>query len=69
MQGWKLILRGFEGRVKLVFPFLDPHLGYWYIIWKVNTKNRGLSLKAPFVHFASGVEDFMQSASSFFKKS
>ena len=28
MQGWKLILRGFEGRVKLVFPFIDPHLGY-----------------------------------------
>ena len=37
-------LRGFKGRVKLVFPLIDPDLGYWYIIWKVKITNRGLNL-------------------------
>ena len=27
------------------FFHVDLELGYWYIIWKVNTKNRGLILK------------------------
>ena len=45
MQEW---LRGFKGRVKLICPFIDPDLGYWYIIWKVNTTSRGLNLKNTF---------------------
>ena len=43
MEGGSSWLRGFNGRVKLVFPIIDPDLGYWYIIWKVNTTNRGLN--------------------------
>ena len=27
------------------FPFVDSDLGYWYITWKVNTRNRGMNLK------------------------
>ena len=30
------------------FTHVDPVLGYWHIIWKVNTRNRGLNLKNTF---------------------
>ena len=30
----------------LSFPYVDSELGYWYIIWKVNTRKRGMNLKS-----------------------
>ena len=41
-------LRVFKGWAKLVFPLIYPDLGYWYVIWKVNTTNRGLNSKITF---------------------
>ena len=37
--------RVFKGCVMFNFPHVDPKLGHSYIIWKVNTTNRGLNLK------------------------
>ena len=67
-KGGSYLLRCFKGRVKLVFPLIVPDLGYWYIIWKVNTTNRGLKLKNTFWTLCLWVWDFMLSLSSFFKK-
>ena len=44
-KGGSQWLRGFKDRVKLAFPLTNPDLGYGYIIWKVNTTNRGMNLK------------------------
>ena len=27
------------------FLYIDSHLGYWYIIWKVNIRNTGMNLR------------------------
>ena len=27
------------------FLYINSHLGYWYIIWKVNTRNSGMNLR------------------------
>ena len=48
MQGGMLMVKRFQMLSKLVFPLTDPDLDYWYIIWKVNTTNRGLNLKKTF---------------------
>ena len=45
MQGGKLMVKRFQRLSQVSFPLIDPDLGYWYIIWKVNTTNRGLNLK------------------------
>ena len=37
--------RVFKGCAMFSFPHVDPKLGHSYIIWKVNTRNRGLNLK------------------------
>ena len=39
------------------FPLIDPDVGYWYIIWKVNTtpEIRDWIWKTPSAHYASGV--------------
>ena len=41
------------------FPLIDPDLGYGYIIWKVNTTNRGMNLKNTCCALFSGAGDFM----------
>ena len=48
MQGGKLMVKRFQRSSQVSFPLIDPDLGYWYIIWKVNTTNRGLNLKNTF---------------------
>ena len=45
MQGGSWWLSGFKARIKLFFSLIDADLGYWCIIWKVNTTDRGLNLK------------------------
>ena len=49
------------------FPLIYPDVGYWYIIWKVNTKNRepGKTLSA---HYASGVGISCKDCLLFLKK-
>ena len=47
-----------------MFSFLYVHsdLGYWYIIWKVNTRNRGMNLRNTLcTKFASAGRNFMGS--------
>ena len=45
---WKAILTSLKNYGPNYGPLVDPDLGYWYIIWKVNTTNRGLNLKNAF---------------------
>ena len=54
-----------EVNSKEVSKVLSFYIGYRYIILKVNTRNRGLSLKTLFTQSASGAGDFMKSLSSF----
>ena len=65
MQGSKLMAKKFQ-RSSEVFPLIDSNLGYWYIILKVNSTNRGLNLKSIFCTLCLWVADFMLSLSSFF---
>ena len=44
-QGEKLMVKRFQRSSQVMFHLIDPDQGYWYIIWKLNTTNRGLSLK------------------------
>ena len=44
-QGENLMVKRFQRSSQVSFHLIDPDLGYWYIIRKVNTTNRGLSLK------------------------
>ena len=48
MQGGKLMVKRFQRSSQVSFPHIDLCLGYWYIIWKANTTNKGLSLKNTF---------------------
>ena len=48
VQGRKLMVKRFQRSSQVSFPLMDPDLGYWYIIWKVNTTNRGLNLNNTF---------------------
>ena len=61
----RLIDKGFKCCFMFSYPHVDPDLGYWYIIWKVNTRNKGLNWKIPFAHYASGDVDSIQSLYSF----
>ena len=48
MQGWKLMVKRSQRSSQVSFLLIDSDLGYWYIIWKVSTTNRGLNLKNTF---------------------
>ena len=73
---WGLMIRSCKGVVngsevskfKLIFCLIDPGLGYWYIIWKVNTKNRGLNLKKTFFTLCLLAWGFHLKSVFFFKK-
>ena len=41
----KLIAKDFKSCIMFSFCHVDPDLGYWYIIGKVNNTNRRLNLK------------------------
>ena len=45
MQGRNLMVKRFQRLSQVRFSLTDLDLGYWYIIWKVNTTNRWLNLK------------------------
>ena len=38
-------LQGFKGFAMFSLSHFEPGVGYWYIIWKIHTKNRELNLK------------------------
>ena len=61
MQGGKLMVKRFQMLSQVSFPLIDPDVGYWYIIWKVNTtpEIRDWIWKTPSAHYASGVGGFM----------
>ena len=40
-------LKGLKGRVEFSFLLIDPDLGYWSVIWKVNTTNFIITLILP----------------------
>ena len=48
VQVGKLTVKRYQSLIQVSFPLIDPGLGYWYIIWKVNTTNRGSNLKNTF---------------------
>ena len=48
MQGGKLMVKRFQWSSQVNFPYIDLCLGYWYIICKANTTNKGLNLKNTF---------------------
>ena len=66
-KGGSSWLRSFKGRVKLVFPFIDPDLSYWYIILKVNTTDRGLNLNNTFCKLCLSGQGFHVKSVFFFK--
>ena len=68
MQGGMLMVKRFQMLSKLVFPLTDPDLGYWYIIWKVNTTNRVLNLKSTFCTLCLWGWEFHVKSVFFFKK-
>ena len=57
--GGELVDKIFQRLSQVSLPPIDPKLGYWYIIWNVNTTNKGLNLKSTFSTLSSGVGDFM----------
>ena len=48
IRSFKVEVNGCKARVKLFFPLIEPDLGYWCIIWKVNITDRWLNLKNTF---------------------
>ena len=50
----KLMVKSFQSLGQFSFPLIVPDLGYWHIIWKVNTTNRKWIWKTPYAHYASG---------------
>ena len=68
MQGGKLMVKRFQRSSQVSFPLIDPDLGYWYIIWKVSTTNRGLNLKNNFWTLCLWGSGFHVKSVSFFKK-
>ena len=40
-----LIVKKSHVCVMFNFLYIDSHLGYWYIIWKVNIRNTGMNLR------------------------
>ena len=68
MQGGKLMVKRFQRSSQVSFPLIDPDLGYWYIIWKVNTTNRGLNLKNTFCTLCLWGWGFHVKSVFFFKK-
>ena len=63
----KLMVKSFQRTSQVSFPRVDPDLGYWYIIWKVNTTNRGLNLKNTFCTLCLWGWGFHVNLSSLFK--
>ena len=57
-QGSKLMAKRFQRSIE-VFPLINSNLGYWYIILKVNSTNRGLNLKSIFCTLYLWVGDFI----------
>ena len=68
MQGGKLMVLRFQRLSQVSFSLIDPDLSYWYIIWKVNTTNRGLSLKNTFCTLCLWGWEFHVQPVFFFKK-
>ena len=50
MQGGDLMVKRFQRSSQVSFPLIDPDLGYWYIIWKINTTNRGYECEKHILH-------------------
>ena len=68
MQGGKLMVQRFQRLSQVSFSLIDPDLSYWYIIWKINTTNRGLSLKNTFCTLSLWGWEFHVQPVFFFKK-
>ena len=62
----RLIVTSFQMLCHVQFPSCWPwSIRYWHIIWKVNTRNRGLNLESIFCTPCLWGGDFIQSLSSF----
>ena len=67
MQGGKLKVKRFRRLSQVNFSLIDPDLGYSYIIWTVNTTNRGLNLRNTFCTQCLWGWEFHVKAVLFFK--
>ena len=55
-QGGKLMVMTFQRSSQVSFTLIYPDLGYWSIIWKVNTTNMRVNLKNTSAHMPLVVE-------------
>ena len=69
MQGGKLMVKRYQRSSQVSFPLIGPDLGYWYIIWKVNTTNWGMNFKSTFCTLCLWGWRFHVKAAFFLKKS
>ena len=67
-QRGKLMVKWFQKSSQVSFPLIDLYLGYWYIIWKSNTTNRGLNLKNIFCTLCLWGWGFHVKPAFFFKR-
>ena len=63
----KQMVKRFQRSSQVSFSSHWPDLGYWYIIWKVNTTNKRLNLKNTFCTFCLWGWDFHVRSVFFFK--
>ena len=68
MQGGSLMVKRFRRLSQVSFSSHWRDLDYWYIIWKVNTTNRGLNLKNNFWTLCLWGWSFRVKSVFFFKK-
>ena len=67
--GWgELMDKRFQRLSQVSLPPIDPKLGYWYIIWNVNTTDRGSNLKSTFSTLSLWGWGFHVKPDFFFKK-
>ena len=46
----ELMDKRFQRLSQVSLPHIDPELGYWYIIWNVNTTNRRIEFEKHLLH-------------------
>ena len=68
IQGGKLMVKRFQKSSQVSFPLIDPDLGYWYIVWKIKTTNRGLNFKITFCILCFWGRGFLVKPVFFLKK-
>ena len=68
IQGGKLMVKRLQKSSQVTFPLIDPDLGYWYLVWKINTTNRGLNFKNTFCILSLWGRGFLVKPVFFLKK-